>query len=145
MLQIAYIRENKEQVITALAKRNLDAREMIERALQLDENRRKTQVELDNILAESNKLSKEIGNLMKNGEKTKANLIKEKTSQLKEKSKELSDKLNDFSEKLTQELYQIPNTPADIVPAGKNEEDNVTVFEHGEIPKLHENALPHWE
>src|SRR5690606_33177102 len=81
----------------------------------------------------------------KNGEKTKANLIKEKTSQLKEKSKELSDKLNDFSEKLTQELYQIPNTPADIVPAGKNEEDNVTVFEHGEIPKLHENALPHWE
>ena len=145
MLQIAYIRENKEQVITALAKRNLDAREMIERTLQLDENRRKTQVELDNILAESNKLSKEIGNLMKNGEKTKANLIKEKTSQLKEQSKELSDKLNDFSERLTQELYQIPNTPADIVPAGKNEEDNVTVFEHGEIPKLHENALPHWE
>jgi len=145
MLQIAYIRENKEQVITALAKRNLDAREMIERTLQLDENRRKTQVELDNILAESNKLSKEIGNLMKSGEKTKANLIKEKTSQLKEQSKELSDKLNDFSERLTQELYQIPNTPADIVQAGKNEEDNVTVFEHGKIPELHENALPHWE
>src|SRR5690606_5665955 len=98
-----------------------------------------------NILAESNKLSKEIGNLMKSGEKTKANLIKEKTSQLKEQSKELSDKLNDFSERLTQELYQIPNTPADIVQAGKNEEDNVTVFEHGKIPELHENALPHWE
>lgn len=145
MLQIAYIRENKEQVITALAKRNIDAREMIEHTLQLDENRRKTQVELDNILAESNKLSKEIGNLMKNGEKTKADLVKEKTSRLKEKSKELSDRLNDFTEQLSQQLYQIPNTPADIVPAGKNEEDNETVFEHGEIPKLSENALPHWE
>ncbi|WP_277632024.1 serine--tRNA ligase [Avrilella dinanensis] len=145
MLQIAYIRENKEQVITALAKRNIDAREMIEHTLQLDENRRKTQVELDNILAESNKLSKEIGNLMKNGEKTKADLVKEKTSRLKEKSKELSDRLNDFTEQLSQQLYQIPNTPTDIVPAGKNEEDNETVFEHGEIPKLSENALPHWE
>lgn len=145
MLQIAYIRENKEQVITALAKRNIDAREMIEHTLQLDENRRKTQVELDNILAESNKLSKEIGNLMKNGEKTKADLVKEKTSRLKEKSKELSDRLNDFTEQLSQQLYQIPNTPADIVPAGKNEEDNENVFEHGEIPKLSENAMPHWE
>lgn len=145
MLQIAYIRENKEQVITALAKRNIDAREMIEHTLQLDENRRKTQVELDNILAESNKLSKEIGNLMKNGEKTKADLVKEKTSRLKEKSKELSDRLNDFTEQLSQQLYQIPNTPTDIVPSGKNEEDNETVFEHGEIPKLSENALPHWE
>lgn len=145
MLQIAYIRENKEQVITALAKRNIDAREMIEHTLQLDENRRKTQVELDNILAESNKLSKEIGNLMKNGEKTKADLVKEKTSRLKEKSKELSDRLNDFTEQLSQQLYQIPNTPTDIVPAGKNEEDNETVFEHGEIPKLSENAMPHWE
>lgn len=145
MLQIAYIRENKEQVITALAKRNIDAREMIEHTLQLDENRRKTQVELDNILAESNKLSKEIGNLMKNGEKTKADLVKEKTSRLKEKSKELSDRLNDFTEQLSQQLYQIPNTPTDIVPGGKNEEDNETVFEHGEIPKLSENAMPHWE
>src|SRR5690606_20326834 len=130
---------------TALAKRNIDAREMIEHTLQLDENRRKTQVELDNILAESNKLSKEIGNLMKNGEKTKADLVKEKTSRLKEKSKELSDRLNDFNEQLSQQLYQIPNTPTDIVPAGKNEEDNETVFEHGEIPKLSENALPQWE
>ena len=145
MLQIAYIRENKEQVITALGKRNLDAREMIERTLQLDENRRKTQVELDNILAESNKLSKEIGALMKSGEKTKANLIKEKTSQLKEKSKELSEQLNEFTDKLTEELYQIPNTPADIVKAGKSEEDNETVFEHGDIPQLADGALPHWE
>lgn len=145
MLQIAYIRENKEQVITALGKRNLDAREMIERTLQLDENRRKTQVELDNILAESNKLSKEIGALMKSGEKTKANLIKEKTSQLKEKSKELSEQLNDFTDKLAEELYQIPNTPADIVKAGKSEEDNETVFEHGDIPQLADGALPHWE
>lgn len=145
MLQIAHIRENKEQVIAALSKRNIDAREMIDNALYLDENRRKTQVELDNILAESNKLSKEIGSLMKSGEKSKANLVKEKTSQLKEQSKDLSEKLNDFTEKLTQQLYQIPNTPTDIVPEGKSADDNLTVFEHGEIPALYDGALPHWE
>lgn len=145
MLQIAHIRENKEQVIAALSKRNIDAREMIDNALYLDENRRKTQVELDNILAESNKLSKEIGSLMKSGEKSKANLVKEKTSQLKEQSKDLSEKLNDFTEKLTQQLYQIPNTPTDIVPEGKSADDNLTVFEHGEIPTLYDGALPHWE
>lgn len=145
MLQIAHIRENKEQVIAALSKRNIDAREMIDNALHLDENRRKTQVELDNILAESNKLSKEIGSLMKSGEKSKANLVKEKTSQLKEQSKDLSEKLNDFTEKLTQQLYQIPNTPTDIVPEGKSADDNLTVFEQGEIPTLYDGALPHWE
>ena len=145
MLQIAHIRENKEQVIAALSKRNIDAREMIDNALYLDENRRKTQVELDNILAESNKLSKEIGSLMKSGEKSKANLVKEKTSQLKEQSKDLSEKLNDFTEKLTQQLYQIPNTPTDIVPEGKSADDNLTVFEQGEIPTLYDGALPHWE
>lgn len=145
MLQIAHIRENKEQVIAALSKRNIDAREMIDNALYLDENRRKTQVELDNILAESNKLSKEIGSLMKSGEKSKANLVKEKTSQLKEQSKDLSEKLNDFTEKLTQQLYQIPNTPTDIVPEGKSADDNLTVFEQREIPTLYDGALPHWE
>lgn len=145
MLQIAHIRENKEQVIAALSKRNIDAREMIDNALYLDENRRKTQVELDNILAESNKLSKEIGSLMKSGEKSKANLVKEKTSQLKEQSKDLSEKLNDFTEKLTLQLYQIPNTPTDIVPEGKSADDNLTVFEQGEMPTLYDGALPHWE
>ena len=145
MLQIAYIRENQEQVVKALAKRNLDAAEMIQKAIDLDEQRRNTQVELDNLLAESNKLSKEIGDLMRNGEKEKAEALKQQTAKSKERTAELKEVLNTLAEELTQHLYQIPNTPADIVPEGKGADDNLTVFEAGKIPTLFEGALPHWE
>ena len=145
MLQIAFIRENQEQVIKGLAKRNLDVAELLNEVLSLDEQRRAKQVELDNVLAESNKLSKNIGELMKSGEKAKAELIKEKTSNLREQSKELTEQLNKISTNLNEKLYTIPNVPADIVPAGKDAEDNITVHQHGEIPTLHEGALPHWE
>jgi len=145
MLQIAYIRENQEQVVNALAKRNLDAKAMIQLVIDLDEKRRSTQVELDSILSESNKLSKEIGDLMRKGEKEQAEILKEKTAQFKEKTTELKEVLNALTEELTQQLYQIPNTPAAIVPEGKAAEDNLTVFEHGDIPALFEGALPHWE
>lgn len=145
MLQIAYIRENQEKVVKALTKRNLDAAEMIQTVIELDEKRRSTQVELDNILAESNKLSKEIGDLMRNGEKSKAEILKEKTAQLKDKTAELKERLNTVSEDLTNKLYQIPNTPTDIVPEGTSADDNLIVFEQGEIPQLFEGALPHWE
>jgi seryl-tRNA synthetase len=145
MLQLAVIRENKEKVIKALAKRNLDANNLVETVLDLDEKRRATQVELDNVLAESNLLSKEIGEMMKSGEKAKAEIVKQKTAQLKEKSKELSEKLEVFTTSLSEELYKIPNTPADIVPEGKTPEDNLTVHQEGDIPVLHEGALPHWD
>ncbi len=145
MLQIAFIRENQEKVVKALAKRNLDAADLIQRVIDLDETRRSTQVELDNILAESNKLSKDIGALMKAGEKAKAEILKQKTADFKDKSKELTDALNAVTEELTQELYKIPNTPADIVPEGKSADDNLNVFEAGEIPTLHEGAMPHWD
>lgn len=145
MLQIAHIRENKEAVIKALAKRNIDATTLVETAIDLDEKRRSTQVELDNILAESNKISKDIGALMKSGEKAKAEILKTKTSSLKEKEAELKVKLNEYVDKLQEELYKIPNTPAEIVPNGKDAEDNENVYQEGEIPKLFEGALPHWE
>lgn len=145
MLQIAVIREKREEVIKALAKRNFDATAIVDSVIALDENRRATQVELDNILAESNKLSKDIGALMKSGEKAKAEILKEKTTQLRDKSKELTEVLNKVSEDLTLELYKLPNTPADIVPEGKTADDNINVFEEGEIPVLHEGALPHWD
>ncbi|HRB71237.1 serine--tRNA ligase [Flavobacterium sp. WV_118_3] len=145
MLQIAFIRENQEKVIQALAKRNLDAKAMVEEVVALDEKRRATQVELDNILAESNKLSKDIGELMKGGEKAKAEILKEKTVALKEKSKELTEVLNTVSDQMIHELYKLPNMPADVVPEGKSADDNETVFEEGAIPVLHEGAMPHWE
>ncbi len=145
MLQITFIRENQEKVITALAKRNIDARATVTEVVQLDENRRATQVELDNILSESNKLSKDIGDLMKNGEKSKAAILKEKTVLLKEKSKDLAIKADVFANELLLKLYTLPNLPADIVPKGKTAEDNVNIFQEGDIPVLHEGAQPHWE
>ena len=145
MLQIAYIRENQEQVVKALAKRNLDATEMIQKVVDLDEKRRNAQVELDNLLAESNKLSKEIGDLMRNGEKAKAEILKVKTAQSKDRTAELKELLNTLSDELTTQLYQIPNTPTAIVPEGKTADDNLNVFEEGTIPTLFDGALPHWE
>lgn len=145
MLQIGYIRENKEKVITALAKKHMDAKQIVEEVIQLDENRRSTQVALDNTLAEANKLSSSIGEMMKNGEKAKAEILKQKTAQLKETSKELSEKLDGFATELTQKMYLLPNLPAEIVPEGKTPEENLNVFQAGDIPVLHEGAQPHWE
>jgi seryl-tRNA synthetase len=145
MLQIAVIREKREEVIKALAKRNFDATAIVDSVIALDEKRRATQVELDNILTESNKLSKDIGALMKSGEKAKAEILKEKSTQFREKGKELTEVLNTVTEELTQELYKLPNTPTAIVPEGKTADDNINVFEEGEIPVLHEGAQPHWE
>ena len=145
MLQIAFIRENQEKVLKALAKRNMDAKPIVEQAVQLDEKRRATQAEMDSILSESNKLSKDIGELMKSGEKAKAEILKQKNVLLKEKSKDLSEKLDVYTNELTEQLYLLPNLPADLVPEGKTPEDNLTTLQEGEIPVLHEGALPHWE
>ena len=146
MLQVHFIRENKTEVLEGLAKRNFaDAETIIDHVLTADENRRATQVALDNTLAESNKMSKEIGGLFKSGQVQKANLLKEKTKQLKDASKELSEKLTVYADELQNLLYQIPNVPHASVKAGTSEEDNEEVFKEGIIPDLGENALPHWE
>ena len=113
--------------------------------LQLDEERRALQTKLDNTLAESNKLSKEIGMLFKHGKVKEANEMKEKTTQLKEGSKKLTDELNNAANALEEALYQIPNIPHQSVPAGNSEEDNEEVFREGDIPALGSDALPHWE
>ena len=146
MLQVQFIREHKATVLEGLAKRNFaDAEIIIEKVLSADENRRATQVVLDNTLAESNKISKEIGGLFKTGQIEEANKLKVKTGELKEQSKTLSEKLNTYSEDLQNLLYQIPNVPHASVKAGTSEEDNEEVFKEGIIPNLGENALPHWE
>jgi seryl-tRNA synthetase len=146
MLQVQFIRDNKQTVLEGLAKRNFaDAETIINEVLASDEARRATQASLDTIKAESNTISKEIGGLFKSGEIQKANLLKEKTGQLKAQDKELTEKLNDLSSKLQNLLYQIPNIPHASVKAGKSEEDNEKIFSEGTIPDLGENALPHWE
>ncbi|MBT8324848.1 MAG: serine--tRNA ligase [Winogradskyella sp.] len=145
MLQVSFLRDHKKDVIERLKKRNLDATEMVESAIQLDETRRALQTELDSIKAESNKMSKEIGLLFKSGEADKANLLKEKTTELKGQSKDLEDQLNNAIESLADILYKIPNVPNQLVPAGNTEDDNEVVFTEGEVPNLGGDALPHWE
>ncbi|WP_166962568.1 serine--tRNA ligase [Yeosuana marina] len=145
MLQVPFIRENKDLVIAGLAKRNIDAASMIQDVISFDEDRRRIQTELDSLLAESNTLSKEIGNLYKSGEAQKANLLKERTGQIKETTKALNESLNNKIEALTELLYKIPNVPNEIVSQGSTEDDNEEVYKEGNIPVLPENALPHWE
>ncbi len=145
MLQLQVIRDKKDTLIIALKKRNIDASPLLENVLQLDEKRRTTQSKLDNTLAESNKLSKEIGMLFKSGKAQEANILKEKTAGLKEDSKRLGDELNATAEELKSVLYQIPNIPNDLVPAGNTEDDNEEVYKEGDIPTLDTDALPHWE
>ena len=145
MLQVPFIRDNKEDIINRMAIRNIDASEMIENVIALDEERKNVQTELDNILAESNSLSKEIGNLYKSGKAAEANGLKERTSQLKEDSKVLSEKLATTTDALTQLLYKIPNVPNPIVPKGNSDEENEEIYRHGDIPVLHDDAVPHWE
>ena len=146
MLQVPFIRDNQKLVLEGLAKRNfVNAKEILARVLETDETRRNVQVLLDNTLAESNALSKEIGELFKTGQVQKATLAKEKTKKLKEQSKKFTDQLNTYSKELQNLLFQIPNIPHSSVPSGQTEEDNEEVFREGAIPKLDENALPHWE
>ena len=145
MLQVSQIREQYDQSIEALAKRGVDAREVFDRVLKLDEQRRATQAQLDKTLAQSNTFSKEIGQLFQNGQPQKANILKEKTTQLKAQSKVLQEQLSEFAQALQEVLWTITNLPNAIVPAGSSDQDNEVVLQEGDIPSLHEGALPNWE
>ena len=145
MLQLQALRTNKDQIAKALKKRNFDAELHLDKVLSLDEKRRGLQTDLDNTLAEGNKLSKEIGMLFKSGRAEEANQIKQKTTQLKEDSKRLTEELSAAADELEEALYQIPNVPHESVPAGNSEEDNEEVFREGDIPVLSSDAKPHWD
>ena len=145
MLQLNTIREEKDRVLAGLKKRNFKELGLIDEIIALDEKRRSTQLALDESLAKSNTLSKEIGSLFKSGETEKANALKAETATLKDTIKTLTDTLNSTIESLNELLYRMPNIPNDLVPEGTSEADNVVVFEAGEIPNLGKDALPHWE
>lgn len=145
MLQLSYIRERRDTLIKALAKRNFEAGALIDETLTADEERRAIQAKLDTTLAESNALSKEIGHLFKTGAKEEANALKEKSAILKKLSKELGNALQEKTQQLTALLYRLPNVPHHSVPAGTTDADNLEVFREGHIPQLGSNALPHWE
>jgi len=145
MLQVTYIRENKEEVVKRLAIKNFDAAKIIERVLESDEERKKTQNDLDNALAQINTISKQIGELFKSGKTGEANELKSKTTELKENSKKLNESLTNIEKELNNLLVEMPNTPHISVPSGKTSADNEIISEGGSIPDLGENAKPHWE
>lgn len=145
MLQVTDIRDNKEKYVQALAKRGFDAASILEEVLSVDEERRSSQAKLDEVLAQSNSYSKEIGQLFKQGEIEKANALKEETVALKENSKKLNEQMLAATEQLQQLLYTLPNIPHSSVPSGTDENDNEEVYKEGDIPKLGDGALPHWE
>ncbi|GGE02690.1 serine--tRNA ligase [Psychroflexus salis] len=145
MLEVKNIKQHLAAYQEAFQKRNFDASKVLPEVLQLDEQRRNMQTELDQILAESNQLSKEIGMLFKNGEQQKANILKEKTAGIKLKTKQISTEMDAVNKTLVELLFSIPNVPHSSVPAGNSEDDNETIFGEGEIPKLDKKALPHWE
>ena len=145
MLIPSYVREHFDLVLAGLKKRNLDAAPQLEQLLMLDEKRRSTQATLDQTLAQANTIAKEIGYLFKQGAIEDANQKKETSAQLKASAKELQLQLQHSTNELQELLYQLPNVPHTTVPAGNSDEDNEQVLQKGSIPKLTDDALPHWE
>ncbi|MGI6717608.1 MAG: serine--tRNA ligase [Bacteroidales bacterium] len=145
MLLLNDILNDKEAIIKALNKKHFDATEILDRIIEIDKQRRSAKAELDNVLSESNKLSKEIGLLFKQGKREEAEEIKKRTTFLKNKSKELNDTFTESQEEIDKLLLEIPNIPAEIVPEGKSDEDNEIVFESENNVKLEDWALPHWD
>lgn len=147
MLQVATIENEFERCVKGLEKRGIqDAESTLKEVLSLDEQRKKLQGELDDILHESNQISKEIGQLFQQGKKEEAEQAKSKTTELKIKSKALNEELQSIEASLTKHLYNIPNIPHTDVPPGKTDEDNEVIkVEDSNIPELGAHKKPHWD
>lgn len=145
MLQVQFLRDQKQRVLEGLAKRNFKESHLVDEAITADDERKKIQFELDENLAQMNKISKEIGQLMKQGKKEEAEQAKAQTGTYKQKSQELQQQLKEKEEQLAQILYQIPNIPCDLVKAGVAAEDNEVVYQSQEEFAMDDSAKPHWE
>jgi len=145
MLALQFIRENRDQILKDLAKRNFGQPELIDQIIALDQSRRSQQAHLDQQLSRSNQLAKEIGQLYKEGATEKAATLKEETAVLKQTTKQLQDSLQQTLADLQDLRTQIPNVPDATVPAGNSEADNEEVFRFGTMPNLDATAKPHWE
>lgn len=145
MLTIKQIRSDKEYVIKALCKKHFDAKELLDKVVALDDKRKQTQKDAEELLCKQNVFAKEIGALMKQGKKEEAEKAKLEVATLKAKSKELSDISQETESEIRDILLSIPNIPSPLVPEGKAAEDNLCVKQHGEIPSLGDDAMPHWD
>lgn len=145
MLQLNYIRENRNHVVERLAVRNFHQVELIDQIIALDEQRRKTQNQSDSIAAEANSSAKKIGDLMRQGKAAEAEQIKSQSAAYKEEIRSLGEALEKIETELHDKLVQLPNLPAAAVPNGDGPEDNETVLQEGTAPSLSDGALPHWD
>lgn len=146
MLQLTYIRDNKEDVLKRLAIKNFkDAETIINSVIELDNNRKMAQRQADEVKAEANSIAKQVGEMMKAGKKEEAEVLKAKTAELKLNEKKFDESLRHIEEDIHKLLVTVPNLPNLNVPVGKTPEDNEVVNEHGAIPKLHDKAVPHWD
>jgi seryl-tRNA synthetase len=146
MLQLQVLREETKRVIEGLTKRNFkDAEELVNQAIEIDKQRRKTQLDLDEVKAKSNANSKKIGEFIKDKKTDEANALKIEVAQAKDQIKTWEETLLTFEKKLQEILYKIPNVPHELVPHGKTPEDNKNVHQHGTPPTLYAGAQPHWE
>jgi seryl-tRNA synthetase len=145
MLEIQRIRAEKEAILAGLQKRNINAQETIDSILSKDSEWRSTKTESDIISAELNQLARQIGDLFKAGQQAEANELKAKTTELKEKEAALKSKVDALETEIQQLLYTIPNVPNELVPAGRDANDNQTVYEFGETPNFQFTAIPHWD
>jgi seryl-tRNA synthetase len=146
MLQINYIRDNKEDVINRLEKKHFkDAAGVVGKVLDLDNQRRAAQKEADDSKAEANAIAKQIGDLMRAGKKDEAEKLKTRTAELKSNEKQLDEKQKSIETEVHKLLLTVPNLPHQSVPQGKTPEENENIFEFGEKPSLYAGAKPHWE
>jgi seryl-tRNA synthetase len=145
MLTINLIREKKDFIIDRLKVKNFDATQIIEKIIALDTSRREIQVKTDMLQSDMNRLSKEIGTLMKEGKKEDAETARQKTFALKEEIKLLSDKIGPVDNELKTEIVRLPNLPHESVPTGYGADDNEIVRSGGTMPVVSESALPHWD
>ena len=145
MLTLKILREQPEFVIERLAVKNFDAKDIVKNILEADAKRRAAQTSFDQVLAQQNSKAKEIGMLMKKGEKEAAEAIKNEVARLKEQSKELEAQMEARNAEMMDALVLLPNLPCSLVPEGKTAEDNVVVREGGVKKELPANAKPHWE
>ncbi len=145
MLTLKTLRENPEHVIEKLAVKHFDAREIVEKVIALDDNRKALQTESDALLSQQKKAAAQIGQLMKEGKREEAEQAKNEVAALKNRSAELLDQAAENQKELDAALVLLPNMPCDLVPEGNGSEDNLVVKMGGNDPVLPEGALPHWE
>ena len=145
MLQIANIRKNAKEIAERLAIRGLDGEALMSSVLEMDERNRSKRTEMESLQAKGNQITSQIGELYKTGKKAEGDILKLQSVEIKDSLKQLESDVELLDQELTQLLLTIPNAPSVEVPKGKTPEDNKQVLLWGEMPTLHEGALPHWE